>query len=77
MESSAIIKLEAVTVSQKVLDQIGYHDWNPEMERWVLGWYVDRRGTGVIARNLEGRYFKCYVSRPTEIKDRFPQIFIK
>ena len=77
MQSAPIVKIEAVTISQKILDQISYHEWNQEMERWTIGWYSDRRGTGVIAKNLEGRYFKCYSPRPAEIKDRFPQIFIK
>lgn len=87
MESSAIIKLEAVTLSQKVLDQIEHHDWDAEMERWMIGWCSDRNGIKAIGKNLEGRYFKCYISgysAPTrhpvhlmDLKNRFPQIFIK
>lgn len=82
MERTAIIKLEAITISLKVLDQIEGHPWDQEMERWTIGWcYKDRR-TMAIGQNLEGRYFKCYLDaysrcNLTDIKNRFPQIFIK
>lgn len=86
MEGTPIIKMEAVTISQKILDQIESHKWDQEMERWLIGWCVDRRGTILLGKSLEGRYFKCWVFpgssfdyrvNLSDIKNNYPQIFIK
>lgn len=75
MDSIGIIKLEALAISQKVLDQIEMHDLTPTLEGCIIGWY-QLQGTKVICK-IDGRFFKCHVSRSSEIKAKFPQIFIK
>jgi hypothetical protein len=77
MNNTSIIKIEALTLNQKVLDQIEWHDYDKLMEGSTIGWYTEKSNIRVIARTLEGRFFKASVSRPLEIKNKFPQIFIK
>jgi hypothetical protein len=87
MQSTPIVKIEAVTISQKIVDQIENHNWDQEMENMMIGWCSDRNGIRAIGKSLEGRYFKCYVSgysipsrhpvHLTDLKNRFPQIFVK
>jgi hypothetical protein len=87
MESRPIIQIQALTISQKILDQIGSRPWDADMERWTIGWCVTPKGTLVIARNLDDRLYKCFVSTvsfhprpeqaPVTVKERFPQIFVK
>lgn len=86
METRPIIQVSALTMSQKILDQIERHDWDMDMERWTIGWCVTPKGTMVIARNLDDHLFKCYLSMnriprdgqaPVTVKERFPQIFVK
>jgi len=87
MQSAPIVKIEAVTISQKIIDQIENHNWDQEMENMMFGWCVERNGIRAIGKSLDGRYFKCYISgytgtsrhpiHLTDLKNRFPQIFIK
>jgi hypothetical protein len=75
MDSTGIIKIEALAISQKVLDQIEMQVLTPELEKWIIGWY-QLQGTKVICK-VNGRFFKCHVSRTEETKAKYPQIFIK
>jgi hypothetical protein len=72
---SPIIKIEAITLSQKVLDQIEMRDLSSELVPSIIEWY-QLQGTRVICKH-EGRFFKCHVARSAEIKSKYPQIFIK
>ena len=77
MKTVSIIKIEALTLSKKILNQIEWHTHTQEMLNCAVGWCSDGQSTKLISRTLDGRLYKSSVSKVSEIKNGFPQIFLK
>lgn len=77
MKSMSLIKIEALTLSKKILDQIESHPYDRVMETCIIGWYMDNGCLYVISK-IGGRIFMAHNDRnPETTKERHQQIFIK
>lgn len=75
MEGTSIIKIEVVTVSQKIFDQIIFGTFRAELNESIIGWtsrsmMIYKQGTRLYKSSIPMELNKS-------IRENYPQIFIK